>query len=137
MKKIILLFVVVAVVVTGYFLFRPKPGQVLPNNQKQEITNEVKQELVLSESINGLKVSPELARTRPVAFVVENDPEARPQSGLADADMVYEAPTEGGITRFLAVYQTRQSGSIGPIRSARVYFVELANELGAVFAHVG
>lgn len=70
-------------------------------------------------------------------MVIENHPDARPQSGLSQADLVYETVAEGGITRFLAIYQTRQAQNIGPIRSARTYFADIANELGAVFAHVG
>lgn len=88
-------------------------------------------------AVNGLLVSPEVANRRPLAVMVENHPDARPQSGLTDADLVYETLAEGGITRFMAVYQTQSSPNIGPVRSARVYFADLANELGAVYAHVG
>ncbi len=91
----------------------------------------------LYPSLNGTKVEKNLAEARPLAVVVENHPDARPQSGLSKADVVYETLAEGGITRFLAVYQTQKAENIGPIRSARTYFAEIANELGAVFAHVG
>lgn len=91
----------------------------------------------LYPSLNGTKVEKTLAEARPLAVVVENHPDARPQSGLSKADVVYETLAEGGITRFLAVYQTQKAENIGPIRSARTYFAEIANELGAVFAHVG
>ena len=74
---------------------------------------------------------------RPIAVVIENHPDSRPQSGLIDADIVYETLAEGGITRFLAVFQTESAKNIGPIRSARPYFAEIANEWGAIFAHVG
>jgi hypothetical protein len=69
--------------------------------------------------------------------VVENAPEARPQSGLDAADLVYEALTEGGITRFLAVYVNGQPPTVGPVRSARHYFVSLAAELNAPLVHIG
>jgi hypothetical protein len=69
--------------------------------------------------------------------VVENHPDARPQSGLNAADMVFETTAEGGITRFLAVYQSVEPKQIGPVRSARNYFVEWADSFGALFAHVG
>ena len=82
-------------------------------------------------------VSQSIAQSRPIAVMVENFPTVRPQSGLYEADMVYEAPTESEITRFLAVYQTNEAKSIGPVRSARTYFADIANELGAVYAHVG
>lgn len=91
----------------------------------------------ISSAINGVSVDLAVAAARPIGVMVENYPAARPQSGLVDADVVYEAPTEGGITRFLALYQTTSAKNIGPIRSARTYFVDFANEWGAVYAHVG
>jgi hypothetical protein len=58
---------------------------------------------------------------RPVLAVkVENSPESRPQAGLERADIVYEEPVEGGVTRFIALFQCHDSGRIGPVRSARM-----------------
>lgn len=88
-------------------------------------------------SINGLKVSKEVSEKRPIAVMVENHPDARPQSGLSRADIVYETLTEGGITRFMALYQSSNAENIGPIRSAREYFAQIADDWGAVYAHVG
>ena len=74
----------------------------------------------------------------PVAVMVDNHPGARPQSGLNQACLVFEAPVEGGITRFMAVYGHGQEvPKIGPVRSIRPYFVRLAKSLGAVLAHCG
>lgn len=73
----------------------------------------------------------------PVAVIIENHPDARPQSGLARADMLYEAPVEGAISRFMAVYVNGKSDTIGPVRSARHYFVYLAAEYNAVMVHIG
>jgi hypothetical protein len=69
--------------------------------------------------------------------MIENSLEARPQSGLADADMVMEAVAEGGVTRFLALYQETNAESIGPIRSARPYYVDFAKVFDAAFVHAG
>jgi hypothetical protein len=70
--------------------------------------------------------------------VIENHFDARPLSGVAEAALVYEAPVEGGITRLLAFYDPADEvKEIGPVRSARSYFLDWANELEAVFAHVG
>ncbi|MCL5666251.1 MAG: DUF3048 domain-containing protein [Patescibacteria group bacterium] len=88
-------------------------------------------------TLNGSLVSSGEAQKRPIAVMVENHPDARPQSGLAEADMVYETLAEGGITRFMAVYQTESASNIGPVRSARTYFAEIADEFGAIYAHVG
>lgn len=88
-------------------------------------------------SLNGTLVDAEIAQKRPIAVMIENHPDARPQSGLAQADIVYEALAEGGITRFMAVYHSQEAESIGPVRSARDYYADIANELGALYAHVG
>lgn len=73
----------------------------------------------------------------PIAVMVENSVDARPQSGLARADIVYEALTEGWITRFMAIYVNGESDVIGPVRSARHYFVYLACEYDAPYVHIG
>lgn len=91
----------------------------------------------LFDAINGVKVSGSVALLRPLAIMVENHPDARPQSGLSQADIIYETLAEGGITRFLAVFQSSNALEIGPVRSAREYFAALADEWGSAFAHVG
>lgn len=76
---------------------------------------------------------------RPLGVMIENHQEARPQSGLSAADVVYEAVAEGGITRFLAVFYCQDAGQIGPVRSARTYFLDFISEYGEypLYAHVG
>ncbi len=75
----------------------------------------------------------------PVAVVIDNHAEARPNYGLSQADIVYEVPVEGGVTRFIAIYQTANSAAekIGPVRSVRPYLVEIAKEYNALLAHAG
>ncbi|MDE3205447.1 MAG: DUF3048 domain-containing protein [Acidobacteriota bacterium] len=74
-----------------------------------------------------------------LAIKVENLPEARPQYGLAQADIVYEEPVEGGITRFIAIYQCTDSSRVEPVRSGRWIDAELVNQYGAhpLFAYSG
>lgn len=76
---------------------------------------------------------------RPLGVMIENHLEARPQSGLSFADVVYEAVAEGGITRFLAIYYCQDADPIGPVRSARAYFVSFLSQYGdyPLYAHVG
>jgi hypothetical protein len=76
---------------------------------------------------------------RPIGIMVENHEEARPQSGLSSADVVYEAVAEGGITRFLSVFYCQSAETVGPIRSARTYFLDFISEYGTepLYAHVG
>lgn len=61
----------------------------------------------------------DLVTRRPLAVKVENDPKARPQSGIIDADLVYEELVEGGVTRFICIYLSKDVQAIGPTRSAR------------------
>jgi hypothetical protein len=78
-------------------------------------------------------------KRRPLGIMVENHREARPQSGLSTADIVYEVVAEGGITRFLLIYYCQDASHIGPVRSARIYFIKLLQEYGdyPLYAHVG
>lgn len=80
------------------------------------------------------KTSTEQAVT---AVMIENSMAARPQSGLKDAGIVFEAIAEGGITRFLALYQESRPQLIGPVRSVRLYFVDWVTPFNASIAHVG
>jgi len=76
---------------------------------------------------------------RPLGVMIENNSDARPQSGLSGADVVYEAVAEGGITRFLTMFYCQDAGEVGPVRSARTYFIDFASEYGnyPLYAHVG
>lgn len=74
-----------------------------------------------------------------VVVTVENHPDARPQSGMADADVVYEFPVEANYTRFLLVFPaTAEVEKIGPVRSVRPYFIDVVQEYGQpLYMHVG
>ena len=74
---------------------------------------------------------------RPVAVKIENDPAARPQAGLSNADIVYEEQCEGAVTRFMALYLCRESGVVGPVRSARPADIDLVYPYNALFCHCG
>lgn len=88
--------------------------------------------------LTGLKIKDASAQTKPVtAIMLENSPDARPQSGLKQAEVVYEAIAEGGITRFLALYQQQKPSLIGPVRSLRMYYVDWLAPYDASVAHVG
>ncbi len=77
-------------------------------------------------------------KRRPLAVMVENHSEARPQSGLSTADIIYEAVAEGGITRFMALYYCNlKDVQVGPVRSARTYYLDWLGEYNALYAHVG
>ncbi len=75
---------------------------------------------------------------RPVGVMINNHVDARPQSGLVYADLVYEIVAEGGITRYLAFFLTNTPEKIGPVRSTREYYLVLVKELSdAMIMHIG
>jgi len=79
-------------------------------------------------------------KRRPLAVMIENHAESRPQSGLSYADVVYEAVAEGGITRFMGVFYcgiAARSVNFAPVRSARTYFLPWVLEYDALYNHVG
>lgn len=88
--------------------------------------------------LTGLPVADEEdLKLRPIAVMIDNEYNARPQSGLIDAEIIYEMPVEGNITRYMAVYHHNYSEKIGPVRSARPYFIDKALEFKAVYVHCG
>ncbi|TXG77578.1 DUF3048 domain-containing protein, partial [Patescibacteria group bacterium] len=88
--------------------------------------------------LTGVNVGSDSLASRPVtAVMIENSPDARPQSGLKDAGIVFEAIAEGGITRFIALYQEARPSLIGPVRSVRPYYVEWASAYDPAVAHIG
>lgn len=75
---------------------------------------------------------------RPVAVIIDNHLDSRPAAGLEKASIVYEVPVEGGLTRYLAIFDAAElPEKIGPIRSARPYFIDFAGEWQAILLHCG
>ena len=87
--------------------------------------------------LTGLPVTSTVAAQPVVGVIIENQTEARPQSGLSAAGVVYEANAEGGITRFEAFYQDAIPTVMGPVRSLRTYFLDWGLEFNAPVAHAG
>ena len=117
-------------------IFWRQPEQVEVTKKVQSAKQETKP--VYYSTITGEEIESQAAQAKPVtAIMLENSPDARPQSGLKDAEVVYEAVAEGGITRFLAVYQQKKPQLIGPVRSLRMYYLDWATPYDASIAHVG
>lgn len=93
--------------------------------------------------LNGAKYSKKQKewweKHRPLGVMIENSLDARPQSGIIAADVTFEAVAEGGITRTLNVYYCNDAGIVGPVRSARTYFLDFISGYGnyPLYAHVG
>ncbi|XOU95029.1 MAG: DUF3048 domain-containing protein [Candidatus Kerfeldbacteria bacterium] len=138
-KKWLIIIISVVVVVAaalGYIIFGFNPDQDSDSNSNKN-TN-VDSGSLVRRAIDGEYVSFEESNHYPVAVMIENLTVSRPQSGLSQANVVYEALAEGGITRFMAVYASNMVISeIGPIRSARPYFLDWASEYNALYMHAG
>jgi hypothetical protein len=98
---------------------------------------EIKEQKKFYSPYTGEIVDENTFKNIAVMAIIENSKDARPQSGLVDADIVYETMAEGGIPRFIALFQKNNPSKIGPIRSARPYFVNIAREYNLPFAHCG
>jgi len=104
------------------------------SNTSEEEIIPVTEEVLLPfvTPFTGESVADEVTQ-RPIIATINNHPDARPQSGIASADVIYEMLAEGDVTRLLALYQSEIPEKIGPIRSARDYFIELAAGLNAFY----
>src|SRR6185369_4571690 len=90
-----------------------------------------------ASKLQGIQVGFDVNK-RPVnAVMIENSEFARPQSGLDQAGVVFEAVAEGGITRFLTLFQDTNTAYLGPVRSVRPYYIQWALGFDAAIAHVG
>lgn len=92
---------------------------------------------LLPADLTGLLVDPALAHRLPIAVMIDDARVARPQSGFNAASIVYQAPADGYETRYLFLYQEIEAEDIGPVRSARFYLVQWAQETRSVLAHYG
>jgi hypothetical protein len=112
-------------------------SSVEKSNQQEEEQVAVEVEGKIVYPLTGLEVEDGELSQRPVAVMINNHPNARPQSGLHKADVVYEVLSEGKITRFLAIFQSELPDVIGPVRSAREYYVDLSKGYNALYISHG
>ncbi len=104
----------------------------------QEVPEAVEpQQPMIGSLLNGLPLEEPLKSRRPIAVMLDNHIGARPQAGIAEADIVVEAFAEGKITRYMAVFQSADPEIIGSVRSARPYFVDMALAYDAYYVHAG
>jgi len=87
--------------------------------------------------LRGTQADGASSHRRPVVIKVANDAAARPQSGLAQADVILEIPVEGGLTRYALVFHSQEAARVGPVRSARQSDLNYLSTLRAILAHVG
>ncbi|QQK08120.1 DUF3048 domain-containing protein [Miniphocaeibacter halophilus] len=87
--------------------------------------------------VDGSEISEKDKYNPVIGIMLDNHPEAMPQSGFNKASIVYEFKVEGDFTRYLAIFQNSDAELIGPVRSARPYFVQTIAEFNGIFAHFG
>ena len=92
---------------------------------------------IFIDPLTGLSVDEAVVNCRPAAVVINNHNKARPQSGIGQAAICYEVLAEGNITRIIAIFHDFDAQKIGPVRSARHYFVDFALDYDAILVHHG
>lgn len=127
-KALIIILVILIIAAGGVLAYKimqdKQETQAEPINEKKEEVQEKKVKIYSGED-------------RPIAIMIDNHNEAWPQAGLNQAYMVYEIIVEGGETRLMALYKGTDLEKIGPVRSARHYFLDYAMENDAIYVHFG
>jgi len=143
-KKQWAIIIVVAVLLLGligygvYALVLKDDPKPAPKAATKKAETPAPKPVPLVSTLTGLPIADAALNERPVtAIMIENSVDARPQSGLNDAGVVFEAVAEGGITRFLTLWQDTDSEYIGPVRSVRPYYVQWLKGFDAPVAHAG
>lgn len=127
--------VFIAVVLGGFMMLKPKNALLsVSGSHKKSAAGGI---TTVPSNLTGLQVDPSINQRPVIGVMVENSRDARPQSGLDQAGVVFEALAEGGVTRFLALFQDNQTGYIGPVRSARPYYIQWCQGFDCDYAHVG
>ena len=112
------------------------PSSELEEDEEEVLVEEEEPVVKHRAPFTGMTTEEENMR-RPVLVTINNHPLARPQSGISDADIVYEFIAEANVTRLLALFQSELPEEIGPIRSARDYFIYVAQGLDAFYVAHG
>ena len=117
--------------------FRDINSNLFSSQKEKKEEVEKKCENCVRRFIDGVYVE-DKENPYPIAVMIDNNPEAYPHFGLDLANLVYEAPVEGVTSRYMAIFASDISiEKIGPVRSARPYFLDWTQELGAVYTHCG
>jgi hypothetical protein len=151
-KKYIIAGIVVGLVIAGAALFLTQEQGKNLWNKRASIFGQIVKETTATKTsevprpiqnpLTGIMYTEEESKDwkdlRPLGVMINNHPSARPQAGLVDAEFTYEIVAEGGITRFLAFYQSILPAKVGPVRSTREYYLVVAKEMGdAMLLHYG
>ncbi|HUP84966.1 MAG TPA: DUF3048 domain-containing protein [Acidimicrobiales bacterium] len=109
-----------------------KAADLVADEEAQETTTTAASKVMAP--LSGLPVDDDAARRPALSIKVDNSPSGRPQAGLEKADLIVEEKVEGGVTRFIAIFQSQESELVGPIRSLRTTDRPVVSAFRGVFA---
>lgn len=137
-KKILFLFFIFAFSIICLGCENEKINDISKESkeQKEQSKATINKETILNY-YTGEECSSSDNNSTSFMAMIENSTSSRPQSGLSYADIIYETSAEGGIPRFIALFHTNKPSEIGPIRSVRPYFIDIAKEFNLPFVHCG
>lgn len=148
-KALIISAVLATIITIMVVVFIVMPGKEKQDNDKKNIVKETKTETPVPTATEnphkgkvksrwtGLWIDENMYNNRPYAVMFNNIKVASPQSGTSQADILYEAVVEGGITRLMGIFSKIDTDRLGSLRSARPYYVSIAKEYDALYIHVG
>lgn len=123
--------------VSAAVVFWPQPVEPPKPEPVVEMIVEPPKPTTEASKLTGVQVPFDINKLPVTGVMIENSPDARPQSGLLEAGVVFEAQAEGGITRFLALYQDTKPAYVGPVRSSRPYYIRWLLGFDATYSHAG
>ena len=130
-KVLVILLSIIIIIAGGVLAYK------IVKNKEEVGTSSSEENNVMTAELNDEKIKIFKGTDRPIAVMIDNHSEAWPQAGLQDAYMIYEIIVEGGETRLMALFKGVDVEKIGPVRSARHYFIDYAMENDAIYAHFG
>lgn len=129
--KILIILLVILIIGAGAFL----AYKITTDKDNKEVVANENEEVAIIEEEKEVQIFN--GNDRPIAVMIDNHSDAWPQAGLNQAYMVYEIIVEGGETRLMALFKGVDVEKIGPVRSARHYFIDYAMENDAIYVHFG
>lgn len=130
-KWLIAILVILIIIAGGMLAYK-----ITQDKEEKETVGEEEENIIVSE-IEEKTVQIFKGNERPFAVMIDNHSDAWPQAGLQNAYMIYEIVVEGGETRLMALFKAANLEKIGPVRSARHYFIDYAMENDAIYVHFG
>ena len=132
-KVLIVVLILLILVAGGIMAYKIKNSK---ENETKEVSENQNEE-ILTADVEEKEVQIFKGTDRPIAVMIDNHSDAWPQAGLNQAYLVYEAIVEGGETRLMALFKGVTVDKIGPVRSARHYFIDYVMENDAIYTHFG